>query len=131
MARAAARLAARRAVPLAPYLTLAALALGPLAGLAGCSSASHSSTSAQFAGYVDHRLSEVTDRYGPPSANFDTGNGETVFQWNGLAGDAAPPQSGSRQCRVIVSAMPLYGDAPTTDYGNWVVKSVQAYGGCG
>lgn len=98
--------------------------------LAGCSTGGRSSTAAQLEAYVGHRLSEVTDRYGPPSADFDTANGEIGFQWNNFA-DTAAPQAGARgQCRVVVSAMPLYGDAPTTDYANWVVKSVHAYGGC-
>lgn len=90
-------------------------------------------TEAQLAPYVGGRLSAVVDRYGPPSGDFDMTNGIQGFQWDHFgAGQQAPAGAvPPRDCRVLIAATPLIGDASTVDFANWVVKGVNVYGGCG
>jgi len=80
--------------------------------------------------YVGHPLSEVAARFGPPSLNIDTGDGLMTFQWDRFG----MGQSGGADCRVLISALPTYGDptvTPPTDLANWIIKSWHSYGtGC-
>jgi hypothetical protein len=78
--------------------------------------------------YVGHTLAEVVGRFGPPSVNFGTGDGFMTFQWDHFG----TGQPGGSDCRVLISASPIDGDAmvaPPEERDNWIVKSWHAYGG--
>ena len=80
--------------------------------------------------YIGHRLSEVAARFGPPTGNFDMGQGLMAFEWDRFGLD----QPGAADCRVMFAALPTYGNTistPPTDLANWIIQTWQPYGsGC-
>jgi hypothetical protein len=99
--------------------------------ISGCSSTRSQQTAMLLDPYVGHSLSDVADRFGSPSGNFaSSDNGRMEFQWDHFSEN----QTGGAGCRVLISALPTYGDSmvtPPTDRANWIVKSWSSYGsGC-
>jgi hypothetical protein len=110
-----------------PFLTL--LFVLSLAA-AGCATMHADQTAKLLDPLVGHRLSEVSDRIGPPTGNYDMGEGFMAFEWDHFG--SGP--SGATDCLVVISAMPAYGDIrsiPATDRNDWIVQSWHPYGkGC-
>jgi hypothetical protein len=97
--------------------------------VAGCSSMHAKETATLLDPYIGHPLSEIVDRFGPPAVNFAADDGLMSFQWNGFA-----MNMGMSDCRVLILALPTYGDpmvTPPGDFPNWIIKSWSSYGaGC-
>jgi hypothetical protein len=110
-----------------PFLTLL-LVLS--VAVAGCATMHADQTAKLLDPLVGHRLSEVSDRFGPPTGNYDMGQGFMAFEWEHFG--SGP--SGSGGCLVVISAMPSYGNVesvPATELDNWIVQSWHPYGtGC-
>ena len=110
-----------------PFLT--ALLVSSLA-VAGCATTHADQTAKLLDPLVGHRLSEVTDRVGPPTGNYDMGQGYMAFEWERFGSS----QPGVTDCLVVMAAMPAYGNTqstPPTDFANWIVQSWHPYGkGC-
>jgi hypothetical protein len=108
------------------------------AAVVGCSTLHRATQTKQVMDpYIGRQLSDVAQRFGPPSSNFQmTDNGEMAFQWNHFSPDQAPamaPQAAGAasnliNCRVWVSALPVYNGAPTTNLTSWIVQSWDSYG---
>jgi hypothetical protein len=97
---------------------------------AGCTAMHADQTAKQLDPLVGHRLSEVSDLFGPPTGNYDMGQGFMAFEWDHFGAG----QSGTTDCLVVIAAMPTYGDVqsiPVTARDNWIVQSWHPYGkGC-
>ncbi len=107
------------------------LALLVCVAVGGCSSMHAGQTATLLDPYIGHPLSDVADRFGPPSSNFATGDGLMEFQWNHFS---ASQNGGVADCRLLILALPTYGDSmvtPPTDRANWIIKSWSSFGsGC-
>jgi hypothetical protein len=101
-----------------------------LVAVAGCAAMHAEQTAKLLDPYVGHPLAEVADRFGPPSGNYDMGEGFMAFEWShfGLS------QTDTTDCLVLIAALPTYGNTkstPPTDRANWIVQSWHPYGtGC-
>jgi hypothetical protein len=98
--------------------------------VAGCAAMHADQTAKLFDPYIGHPLSEVADRFGPPTGNYDMGQGLMAFEWDHFGAS----QSGPADCLVLIAALPTYGDprsTPPTDRANWIMQSWHPYGkGC-
>ena len=89
--------------------------------------------------YVGQTVGDVAARFGPPTSNFALiDSGRTAFQWDHFGAEQgfAPLPSGSgvraalRECRLLVTTLPVLAGAPTTSLGNWIIQGWDAFGDC-
>ena len=87
--------------------------------------------------YIGQTVGDVAARFGPPTEDFAIiDNGQMAFQWDHFGAAPAPgsnapvARSTLGECRVLVSTLPISGDAPPATLGNWTIQSWQAYGNC-
>jgi hypothetical protein len=80
--------------------------------------------------YIGQPLSVVVSRFGPPSGDYASNDGLMTFQWDNFGA----AQSGMTGCKVLVTALPSYGNpgvTPPGDFAAWMIKSWSSYGsGC-
>jgi hypothetical protein len=88
--------------------------------------------------YVGQSVSQVIDRFGPPSDQYASSADETTFEWRNFGAG----QSGMNGCQVLVVALRTGRDTPvpltadtlvTSPDGSvtWIIKSWSSFGsGC-
>jgi hypothetical protein len=121
-----------------PILCLLAISLALIAA-AGCSSLHPQQVGTLLDPYIGQPVSEVVNRFGPPSGNFASSAISTTYEWSNFGG----AQSGMTGCRVLVVATRADQDssAAVTPYGvdsispedfwKWTIKSWSSFGsGC-
>jgi hypothetical protein len=108
--------------------------------VAGCSSLHPQQAGGLLDPYVGQPVSEVVNRFGPPSSNFASSVVETTYVWDSFGAG----QSGMTGCRVLVvasrgagqdvaAADQSYGTDPISpkEFWKWTVKSWSSFGsGC-
>jgi hypothetical protein len=108
--------------------------------VAGCASMRAQQVASLLDPFIGQPISEVENRFGPPSGQFASSDTEETFEWSNFGAG----QSGMSGCRVLVIALrsgrrtsgdaPLNADTLTTapEYSaTWIVKSWSSYGsGC-
>lgn len=112
-------------------------------GLSGCAAMRAEQASKMMDTYVGRPVSDVALRFGPPTAQFDTGNQHMAFQWEhqgagqtpGMATRVGPtaiytaPQVYATHCRLSIVARPL--KPKPASLADWQVASWEAAGnGC-
>lgn len=105
---------------------------------AGCSSMSMQAKqlSPVLDPYVGQRVSELVNRFGPPSSDYSSSTVATTYEWSNFSSG----QPGTTGCRVLVVAHRMAktsGSAAQAfqvdavgpeDYGQWAVDSWSSYG---
>lgn len=105
---------------------------------AGCSSMSMQARqlSPVLDPYVGQRVSELVNRFGPPSSDYSSSAVATTYEWSNFSAG----QSGTTGCRVLVvahrtpkssndAAVPFTVDAVGPDqYTQWTVDSWSSFG---
>jgi hypothetical protein len=106
---------------------------------AGCSSMHARQVAGLLDPYVGQSVSEVINRFGPPSDQYASSSDETTFEWSNFGAG----QSGMNGCRVLVVALRTGRDAATVPLTadtlatlsdgsvTWIIKSWSSFGsGC-